>query len=94
MNTELTGNFVDDCSAAKKRLYNIALDLRHLAAAFETTGNEKMTETLLSIVGRVIDVRDAVGSICENRVDKDLAEATNANAHLFKIVLDSCFEKR
>lgn len=94
MNRELTGNFVDDCFATKNRLDNIALDLRHLAAAFETTGNEKMTETLLSIVGRVIDVRDAVGSICKNRVDKDLVEASNANAHLFKTLLDSCSETR
>lgn len=94
MNKQLTGNFVDDCFAAKKQLYNIALDLKYLAAAFETTGNEKMTETLLSIVGRVIDVRDAVDSICKNRVNKDLAEVTNANAHFFKIVLDSCSEKR
>lgn len=88
MNEELNGNFVNDCSAAQKRLRDIVLDLEQLAFAFQITGNDKMDETLLRIARRVTDVRDAVGSICENRINKELAEAQNANAHLLKTMLD------
>ena len=86
---KLTGNFVNDSFNVAERIGDISSNLKYLAKAFRTTGNQDMAETLFQY-GIELDIADeSIRKICGNRTTQEL----NSAQEMSGAILSSCLAR-